>query len=168
MARSKVALFEAIRRDDRVERLSVRALSDKYRVHRRTVRQALSNAVPPGRKTLVRAAPKLAPAKGLIDAMLMLDLTAPRKQRHTTRRVLARLVDEHELTDLTYSAVRDSVAKRRPEIWAAAGKGLEDAFVPQSHEPGAEGEVNFVDLWIDLGGGPHEGLLVHDAAVVLG
>ena len=65
--------------------------------------------------------------------MLMLDLTAPRKQRHTARRVLARLVDEHELTDLTYSAVRDYVAKRRPEIWAAAGKGLQDAFVPQTH-----------------------------------
>jgi hypothetical protein len=29
---------------------------------------------------------------------------------------LARLVDEHELADLTYSAVRDYVAKRRREI----------------------------------------------------
>ena len=152
MARSRVELFEAIRRDDRVEQLSVRALSDKYGVHRRTVRQALANAVPPERKTPVRVAPKLDPAKGLIDAMLTLDLTAPRKQRHTARRILARLVDEHELTDLTYSAVRDYVAKRRPEIWAAAGKGLEDAFVPQTHEPGAEGEVDFADLWIDLAG----------------
>ena len=145
-------LFEAIRRDDRVEQLSVRALSDKYGVHRRTVRQALANAVPPERKTPVRVAPKLDPAKGLIDAMLTLDLTAPRKQRHTARRVLARLVDEHDLTDLTYSAVRDYVARRRPEIWATAGKGLQDAFVPQTHEPGAEGEVDFADLWIDLAG----------------
>jgi len=39
--------------------------------------------------------------------MLAEDLTAPRKQRHTARRVLARLVEEHQLTDLTYSAVRD-------------------------------------------------------------
>ena len=46
-------------------------------------------------------APKLDPAKGLIDAMLTEDLSAPRKQRHTARRVLARLVDEHQLTDLT-------------------------------------------------------------------
>ena len=152
MARSRVEMFEAIRRDDRVEQLSVRALSDKYGVHRRTVRQALANAVPSERKTPVRVAPKLEPAKGLIDAMLLLDLTAPRKQRHTARRILARLVDEHELVDLTYSAVRDYVAKRRPEIWAAAGKGLEDAFVPQTHEPGAEGEVDFADLWIDLAG----------------
>ncbi len=145
-------LFEAIRRDDRVEQLSIRALADKHGVHRRTVREALANAVPPPRKTPVRVAPKLDSAKGLIDAMLMLDLTAPRKQRHTARRVLARLVDERGLKDLTYSAVRDYVAKRRPEIWAAAGKGLQDAFVPQTHEPGAEGEVDFADLWIDLAG----------------
>ena len=152
MARSKVELFEAIRRDDRVEQFSVRALSDKYGVHRRTVRQALANAVPPQRKTPVRVAPKLDPAKDLIDAMLMLDLTAPRKQRHTARRILARLVDEHQMTELTYSAVRDYVAKRRPEIWAAAGKAIGDAFVPQTHEPGAEAEVDFADLWIDLAG----------------
>ncbi len=127
-------------------------MSDKYGVHRRTVRQALGNAVPPVRKTPVRVSPKLDPAKSLIDAMLSEDLTAPRKQRHTARRVLARLVDEHQLTDLTYSAVRDYVARRRPEIWAAAGRGLADAFVPQTHEPGAEGEVDFADLWIDLAG----------------
>jgi transposase len=137
VARSKVELFEAIRRDDRVEQLSVRALSDKYGVHRRTVRQALENAVPPERKTPVRVAPKLEPAKRLIDAMLTEDLTAPRKQRHTARRVLARLVDEHELTDLTYSAVRDYVAKRRPQIWAAAGKGLEEAFL-EGHQAAFE------------------------------
>ncbi len=99
-------------------------------------------------------APKLEPAKGLIDAMLMLDLTAPRKQRHTARRVLARLVDEHGVTELTDSPVRDYVARRRPELWVPAGKGLEDAFVPQTHEPGAEGEVDFADLWIDLVGVP--------------
>ena len=152
MARSRVELFEAIRRDHRREELSIRALADKHGVHRRTVRQALENAVPPERKTPARAAPKLDPAKALIDAMLTEDLTAPRKQRHTARRVLARLVQEHQLTDLTYSAVRDYVAKRRPAILAAAGKALEEAFVPQTHEPGAEAEVDFADLWVDLAG----------------
>jgi hypothetical protein len=40
-------LFEQIRRDARVEGLSVRALAKRHRVHRRTVRQALASAVPP-------------------------------------------------------------------------------------------------------------------------
>ncbi len=48
--------------------------------------------------------------------------------------------------------MRDYVAKRRPEILAAAGKALEEAFVLQTHEPGAEAEVDFADLWIDLAG----------------
>lgn len=152
MARSRVDVFEAIRRDHRRDGLSIRALADKHGVHRRTVRQALDSAVPPPRKTPTRGAPKLDPAKALIDAMLIEDLSAPRKQRHTARRVLARLAGEHQFTDLTYSTVRDYVAKRRPEILAAAGKPLAEAFVPQTHEPGAEAEVDFADLWIDLAG----------------
>ncbi len=100
----------------------------------------------------MRVAPKLDPAKALIDEMLRADLDAPRKQRHTARRVLARLVDEHQMSELTYSGVRDYVAKRRPEIWSAAGRGVDQAFVPQTHEPGAQAEVDFADLWIDLGG----------------
>jgi len=152
VARSRVELFEAIRRDHRRDGLSIRSLADRHGVHRRTVRQALGDAVPPVRKIPVRAAPKLDPAKALIDAMLTVDLTAPRKQRHTARRVLARLADEHQMSDLTYSAVRDYVAKRRPEIWATAGKAVGEAFVPQTHAPGAEAEVDFADLWIDLAG----------------
>ncbi len=70
----------------------------------------------------VRVAPKLEAAEPLIDAMLVEDLTAWRKQQHTARRVLARFVDEHGRTELTYSAVRDYVAKRRSEIHAAASK----------------------------------------------
>ncbi len=71
--------------------------------------------------------------------MLRADLDAPAKQRHTARRVLARLVDEHGMSELTYSSVRDYVAKRRPETRAAASKGAEKAFVPQTHEPGSGG-----------------------------
>jgi transposase len=149
---SRVELFEAIRRDYRRDGLSIRALADRHGVHRRTVRQALASALPPERKTPVRMAPKLEPAKPLIDDMLRTDLDAPTKQRHTARRVLARLVDEHAMTGLTYSCVRDYVAKRRPEVVAEAGRAVETGFVPQTHEPGAEAEVDFADLWVDLAG----------------
>ncbi len=138
MELSRVGLFEAIRRDVRREELSVRALAKRYGVHRRTVRQALGSPVPPPRKSRTSVAPKLDPVKPLIDAMLREDLTAPRKQRHTARRVLARLVDEHGVGDISYSAVRDYVRVRRVQINAEAGRCVEEAFVPQTHGPAAE------------------------------
>ena len=47
---SRVELFESIRRDARREGMGIRALARAYRVHRRTVRQALASATPPARK----------------------------------------------------------------------------------------------------------------------
>ena len=46
MVRSRVEVFELIRRDGR-DGLSIRELADRHHVHRRTVRQALASAVPP-------------------------------------------------------------------------------------------------------------------------
>jgi transposase len=147
-----VELFAEIRRDARVEGCSIRELADRYHVHRRTVRQALANAIPPSRKAPARKSPRLAPFRAAIDEMLRGDLDAPKKQRHTARRVLARLVDEHGAKDLSYSTVRDYVARRRPEIAAEAGKPLEAGYVPQTHLPAAEAEVDFHDLWVILRG----------------
>jgi hypothetical protein len=53
---------------------------------------------------------------------------------------------------LSYSTVRDYVRKRRPEIAAEAGEPLEEGFVPQTHTPAAEAEVDFHDLWVILRG----------------
>lgn len=87
---SRVELFAAIRRDARVEELSNRELAERHHVHRRTVRQALRSSLPPPRKAPSRKAPRLDPFKPAIDGMLRSDLDAPRKQRHTARRVMVR------------------------------------------------------------------------------
>jgi hypothetical protein len=44
---SRVELFESICRDARHQGMGIGALARTYRVHRRTVRQALMSAVPP-------------------------------------------------------------------------------------------------------------------------
>ena len=150
--RSRVELFAAIRRDRRRDGLSIRELAVRHRVHRRAVRAVLASAVPPARKARVFVAPVLDPVKPLIDAMLRQDLEAPKKQRHTARRILARLVDEHGVETISYSMVRGYVARRRPEIVAEANRPLEEGCVPQRHDPGAEAEVDFHDLWVILRG----------------
>lgn len=148
---SRVELFAGIRRDARVEELSIRELARRYQVSRKTVRRALSSPVPPARKTPQRISPRLEPFKSPIDAMLIEDTTAPRKQRHTAKRILARLLEEHAAQDLSYSTVRDYVRVRRAQIDLEAGRRVE-VFVPQEHAPGAEAEVDFGEVWVVLNG----------------
>ncbi|WP_073946623.1 IS21 family transposase [Streptomyces kebangsaanensis] len=153
---SRVELFESIRRDHRREHMSVRALARRYQVHRRVVRQALEGAMPPPRKKPARRPQRLDPVKGFIDAMLIADLSAPRKQRHTARRIWQRLAEEYAFTDASYATVCDYVSLRRPQIEAEAreGHGHLDGMVPQEREPGAEAEVDFADVWVRLAGEP--------------
>jgi hypothetical protein len=85
------------------------------------VRQAIASPVPPDRKVPVRAAPVRQAVAGWIDEMLAEDLAAPRKQRHTARRIFERLADEHD-AQVSYSYVAKYVARRRAEI-AAEDRG---------------------------------------------
>ncbi|MGR4853966.1 hypothetical protein ACIPTS_34100 [Streptomyces sp. LARHCF252] len=88
----------------------------------------------------------------MIDEMLRADLDAPRKQRHTVKRIFDRLLDEHGAEAVTYPMVRAYVADRRPQIAVEAGRGVVHAFIPQSHRPGAEAEVDFGDMKVRLAG----------------
>jgi transposase len=149
--KSKVELYAAIRRDCRAG-LSKRAVMRKYRVGHPTVQNALESASPRPRKKLPPRRTRLDPYKLVIDQMPRADLDAPRKQRHTAKRVFDRLLEEHQAHGVSYGMVRDYVAVRRGEICAMAGHGPVEAFVPQSHRPGVEAEVDFGDVTVRLAG----------------
>jgi transposase len=143
-----VEQFEQIRRDREHEGLSVRALAVRHGVHRRVVRQALESAVPPAKRTPVgRPAPKLGAYRALIDAWLEGDKHAPRKQRHTAKRIHRRLVDEHG-ADVAETTVREYVRARKRQMSLA----VSEVHVPQVHAPGAEGEVDWGEATVILAG----------------
>lgn len=144
---SKVELYAAIRRDHRGG-MSMRELERKHGVTWRTVRKALDSSWPEPRKKLPPRATGLDRYKPVIDEILRADLDAPRKQRHTITRIFHRLVEEH----VSYGMVRYYVAARKPEILVESGKAPLEAFVPQTHQPGHEAEVDFGDVTIRLAG----------------
>ena len=133
--------FERIRRDHRDEELSIRELASRHRVHRRTVRAALVDAVPPERKVPVRRRPVSGPWEPVVRGWLEADLSEPRKQRHTARRVWQRLLDEHGAR-VSESTIRALVHDLKIEI--GADRSL--VAVPQTHLPGADAEVDFGDF----------------------
>jgi transposase len=142
--------FEQIRRDREREGLSIRALAERHGVHRRAVRQALESAVPPAKRAPVsRPAPKLGAYRAVIDAWLLGDRVAPRKQRHTAKRIHQRLVDEHG-ADVAEVTVRQYVRARKRELGWPVG----DVFVPQVHAPGMEAEVDWGEAIVEFPDGP--------------
>ncbi|MET9359093.1 hypothetical protein ABZY14_40275 [Streptomyces sp. NPDC006617] len=102
--------------------MSMQELERKHGVTWRTVRKALDSSWP-----------------------------EPRKQRHTITRIFHRLVQEHG-ADVSYGMVRYYVAARKPEILVESGRAPLEAFVPQTHQPGHEAEVDFGDVTIRLAG----------------
>jgi transposase len=144
---SRVELFERIRRDREFTGLSTHALARKYEVHRRTVRQALESPLPPERQRPVgRPAPALGPYREWIDEILIADRSAPRKQRHTAKRIHQRLVEERGAV-VAETTVRDHVRKRRRELGLAA-----EAFCPQVHDPGVTAEVDWGEATVMIAG----------------
>jgi transposase len=94
-----------------------------------------------------KPAPVLDSWKPLIDRWLEEDKAAPRKQRHTARRVWQRLVEEQHAV-VGESTVRRYVA----EVRARQEFPLVEITVPQRHPLGEEAEVDFGDVSVYVDG----------------
>ena len=146
----KVELYEKIRLVHRDEQLSVRALARRFRVHRRDINAALASPEPAARKVPVRGSPSTGVWHAWIRGVLIADRDAPRKQRHTAKRIHDRLAAEHGVL-ISESQCRAVVAKLRVEI-AETHETLPRVFVPQTRLPGAESEVDWGQFDAVIGG----------------
>jgi Transposase and inactivated derivatives len=133
-----VEQFEQIRRDHVREGLSIRELARRHGVHRRAVRQALESAIPPPKRSPEgRPAPRLGRYRAVIDEILRADREAPRKQRHTARRIWQRLVAEHG-AEVSERQVCRYVHVKRRELGEVG-----EVFVPLISDAGVEAEVDW-------------------------
>ena len=76
------------------------------------------------------------------------DRRAPRKQRHTARRIHRRIMREFPGASVAESTVRNHVRERKRQM----GQVLRETFVPQSYTWGQEAQVDWYEAWADLGG----------------
>lgn len=102
--------------------MSKRAIARHFGISRDSVDKMLVYSVPPGyRRTAPIARPKLVGFAPIIDQWLGDDVGQHRKQRHTAKRILERLRDEHGFEG-GYTIVKDYVRehqrRRREKRWS--------------------------------------------------
>ena len=145
--RTKVELYEKIRREYEFGVGTIQGVARKLGVHRRMVRDAVANALPVKRKKPERRRTKLGPATGFIDAILEADRKEPRKQRHTAQRIWQRVREELDV-EVAERTVRQYVQQRKREL----GVSIAEVFIAQSYDWGQEAQVDWYEAWADLAG----------------
>ncbi|QDV36197.1 IS21 family transposase [Tautonia plasticadhaerens] len=134
-----------IRRRVLVDGLGKRAACRQYDIHWDTLQKILRHPEPPGyRRASPRPRPKLDPFLGVLHQILQDDKKAPRKQRHTAKRLFERLRDEHGYTG-GLTGIKDAVRAWR--------RSHTEVFVPLTHPPG-EAQVDFGEAEVTLDGRP--------------
>jgi len=138
-----VEIYAAVRRFVFVEGRSRREAARVFGISRTTIDKMCAYASPPGyRRKAPPTRPKLDPFIPIIDAIMQSDAGAPRKQRHTARRIFERLRDEHGFSG-GITIVTDYVR--------AARQRTAEKFVPLSHPPG-HAQVDFGEAIGVVGG----------------
>ena len=142
----KVDQKEQIRRAFFIEGKSIRQIAREGHHDRRTVRAAIRDASPP-HYTLTRSRPRpvLGRFVAIIDKWLADDELQPIKQRHTSRRIYHRLIEEHGYTG-GESTVREYVHKHRAR--------QRPVFIPLAYEPGMDAQVDFGEARVMMKGRP--------------
>ena len=126
-----------------VEGMSIREAARTFGLHRDTVRKMTAYSAPPGyRRQVPPRRPKLESFTGVIDRILESDLSVPRKQRHTAKRIFERLRDEYGFGG-QYTIVKDYVREHR--------RRSQEMFVPLSHAPG-HAQCDFGEAVVIIGG----------------
>ena len=90
--------------------------------------------------------PKLNPFKPMIDSWLEEDIKAPRKQRHTAKRIFNRLIKEIEGFDCSYRLVAKYVADKKKNMHL----GKKEGYIPLEHNSGdAQADFGAADFYED-------------------
>ena len=132
-----------VRRQVLTGELSRRGACRKYGLGWHTLKKILCHEEPPGyRQSEPRPKRKLEPFLPIIHQILTDDGQAPKKQRHTARRIFERLRDEHGYQG-GHTVVKDAV-----RAWK---QSCQEVFLPLSHPPG-EAQVDFGEATIRLAG----------------
>jgi transposase len=142
-----VELFEEIRREYEFGIGTIKGVAEKFGVHRRMVRQAIKDALPPVRKEPVRERPQIGRVSAFIDEILISDRRLPRKQRHTALRIYQRIRKELEIK-IGRSTVCRYIQRRKAEM----GLVKAEIFVPQNYRPGIEVQIDWYEAIVEMSG----------------
>ncbi|MBE0479003.1 IS21 family transposase [Candidatus Aerophobetes bacterium] len=126
------------------KRWSIRRIARELHCSRKTIRRALSDSAPPQYKRRVPPPERvIGPVKPIIDSYLNEDKIAPKKQRHTVRRIFQRLVDEHTFQG-SESTVKRYVRSVRG-IW-------KEVFIPLEYDAGSTAQADWGSAYVIMKG----------------
>jgi len=104
-------MWTEVRRSVLTEKMSKRKACKKYKIHWDTLEKILADPEPPKKRgNTDRKKPVLGPYLPVIHAILKADRDAPKKQRHTAKRIFERLRDE-EGYRISYDNSKIAVAR---------------------------------------------------------